>query len=71
MRTCRLSLFQRIGVEVSLMSLGSIVIYLKPPVWGRIPDTEFVLAASVVTTGGFAMAGDLLCAMCAAVCLPR
>ena len=62
MRTYGLSLFQRIGVEASLMGLGSIVIYLKPmgsadtgENWGT-----FVLAASVVTTGGFAMAEGLI-----------
>ena len=62
MRTYGLSLFQRIGVEVSLMGLGSIVIYLKPPGsaargenWGTC-----VLAASLVTTGGFAMAEGLI-----------
>ena len=62
MRTYGLSLFQRIGVEVSLMSLGSIVIYLKPP--GSAARGEnwrtFVLAASLVTTGGFAMAEGLI-----------
>ena len=64
MRTCGLSLFQQIGVEVSLMSLGSIVIYLKPPgTWPAEDDSNwgtFVLAASVVTTGGFAMAEGLI-----------
>ena len=62
MRTYGLSLFQRIGVEVSLMGLGSIVIYVKPPGsaargenWGTC-----VLAASLVTTGGFAMAEGLI-----------
>ena len=62
MRTCGLSLFQQIGVEASLMSLGSIVIYLKPmgsaatgENWGTC-----VLALSVVTSGGFAMAEGLI-----------
>ena len=62
MRTYGLSLFQRIGVEASLMGLGSIVIYLKPmgsaatgENWGTC-----VLALSVVTTGGFAMAEGLI-----------
>ena len=62
MRTYGLSLFQRICVEVSLMGLGSIVIYLKPmgsaatgENWGTC-----VLALSLVTTGGFAMAEGLI-----------
>ena len=57
MRTYGLSLFQKIGVEVSLMSLGSIVIYLKPPGSPFGDDSNWgtcMLAASLVTTGGFA-----------------
>ena len=63
MRTYGLSLFQRIGVEVSLMSLGSIVIYLKPPGSPFGDDSNWgtcMLAASLVTTGGFAMAEGLI-----------
>ena len=64
MRTYGLSLFQRIGVEASLMGLGSIVIYLKPPGnWPADDDSNWgtcLLAASVVTTGGFAMAEGLI-----------
>ena len=63
MRTYGLSLFQKIGVEVSLMSLGSIVIYLKPPGSPFGDDSNWgtcMLAASLVTTGGFAMAEGLI-----------
>ena len=62
MRTHGLSLFQRIGVEVALMGLGCIAICLKPP--GSAKEGEnwgiFFLAASMFTTGGFAMAEGLI-----------
>jgi len=62
MRKAELSLFERIAVELALVGFGAIVLYLFPPGsavrgenWGW-----FLLCASMVSTGGFAMAEGLI-----------
>ena len=62
MRSAALSLYERIGVELSLIGIGAVVIYLYPPGsaqkgenWGKL-----ILFGSGITTGGFAMAEGLI-----------
>jgi hypothetical protein len=58
MRINKLSLLQRVQVELAMMGVGSAAICLKPP--GSAQKGEnwmlFIFCGAMVTTGGFAMA---------------
>ena len=62
MRTASLSLYARVGVEVSLMAIGSFVVYIFPP--GSAKDGEnwgkLLVFGSLFTIGGMAMAEGLI-----------
>jgi hypothetical protein len=62
MHSAAMSLYERIAVELALISFGAIVIYIFPPGSAREGENwcKFMLFGTMVTTGGFAMAEGLI-----------